>query len=334
MFNSLIDQLKGMVYFYGEESYLTRIKAFFEFSKLNITSIKMGEEDKITEDEKSILVVARNPHRYIRKLISLGVVCDFYSNKYFGLPEPNFKSFQIINNVKSPYLDLYSSGNVDIEVNEIGFLHNEDSPIFMSIGVNSKCRLNYVTFEEGVRIFLGNNSTLSMKEGTYISANTEIIIGNNCDVEILEDVLISENTVFNLADYCDLEIGKKTTIGPYFECYAYASISIGENCMISSNVYIDSGDGHDITINNEKNYPQKIKLGERTWVGKNASILMGTNLFPGSIVGTNTIIKNKKITKPSIIFGNPNQIKDDPFCWQRHYSHYIEVREENKVRKL
>lgn len=70
------------------------------------------------------------------------------------------------------------------------------------------------------------------------------------------------------------------------------------------------------TANNQKN---KIIINDHVWIGHSVTILKGTNVGPGSIIGANSLV-TKKFPNNCIITGVPAKITRKNVCWCRNNS--------------
>ena len=93
--------------------------------------------------------------------------------------------------------------------------------------------------------------------------------------------------------------GGKLTIGNHFiaNCYVtvFASdeVTIGEGCLVAHHVFMNCGDGHKVVsaVTGEVTNTRKpITLGDHVWLGANVSVLKGSYIEHGSIVGYATIV--------------------------------------------
>lgn len=67
------------------------------------------------------------------------------------------------------------------------------------------------------------------------------------------------------------------------------------------------------------NVEKEIVIGNHVWIGCNSTILKGTNLSDGVVVGADTVV-SKKITDSNIILvGNPPVIKKRDISWGGFY---------------
>ena len=123
--------------------------------------------------------------------------------------------------------------------------------------------------KEETRVRLRQNAVWSASEGCRLSYGVTL--------EVLKDALLE--TMF-------FTMNSNGTI------IAAKQISFGHDVMIGRNVVIYDSDFHSIFDQDSSvvNPPQPVIIGNHVWVGTNATILKGVELFEGSIVGAGTIL--------------------------------------------
>ena len=101
--------------------------------------------------------------------------------------------------------------------------------------------------------------------------------------------------------------GKSLALSPNLYIQAHNGIEIGKNVLIGPNVSIISAD-HDLKLrsNWKKNPP--IKIGSNVWIGTNATILPGSTVSDGCIIGANSLVKGT-FPENTLIAGNPAVVK-------------------------
>lgn len=198
--------------------------------------------------------------------------------------------------------------------------------------------------------FAGNNSEVDISINVKIKKQLNIRLGDDCKVVIADKVNIKEGTWFlngdcisvNIANnvsisdsniimysHSQLDVGEDTSIFEIMiRAFQNTQIITGTDCMISQNVILYAGDGHAIfdvekeerlnnpfdQINDENHYA--IKLGNHVWVGMAATLLNGTEVKTGSIIGMGSIVKGKFPNNCSIA-GNPAKIIKKNVAWSR-----------------
>ena len=115
-----------------------------------------------------------------------------------------------------------------------------------------------------------------------------------------------------------LHIGNNVVIGDYAHIAAHYSVTIGDNVLIASRVYIsdtshgaytDSVDctSPEIFPNNRPIICKEVEIGNNVWIGENVCILPGVHIGKGCVIGANTTV-TKSIPEYSIVVGTPGKI--------------------------
>lgn len=115
-----------------------------------------------------------------------------------------------------------------------------------------------------------------------------------------------------------LIIGKNCKIGDYVHIAAGESVTIGNDCLFASKIYISDishGNYSNETNSSSPSIPpderelitKPVKIGNNVWIGENVSILPGVNVGDGSIIGANAVL-TKNVPKNCIVVGNPAKI--------------------------
>lgn len=79
------------------------------------------------------------------------------------------------------------------------------------------------------------------------------------------------------------------------------SITIGDDCMFSSSIYIRTSDEHpiiDIESGERINHAKDIVISDHVWVGEGVTINKGSVIPYGCIIGTKSLV-GKKLSRPS-----------------------------------
>ena len=199
-------------------------------------------------------------------------------------------------------------------------------------------------------IFKGENATLVIGENFRCGRDAKIQLGSGSHVEIGDNVALTGGTwnfyddasctiggdsrfrdggFLNVAPRAAVSIGKGFTAEHFYILLAlpYTQISIGEDCMVSRFVTVQSNDGHDIfDVNTGANTnateeiarTRKVAVGDHVWVGQDAMLLYGTEIGSGSIVGAKSLVKGK-FPNNCAIGGNPARLLKKDVAWNRGY---------------
>lgn len=115
-----------------------------------------------------------------------------------------------------------------------------------------------------------------------------------------------------------LIIGDNARIGDYVHINADKMVSIGDNVLIASKVFI-SDTSHGAYKGEFQSSPESnpstreeqhapVSIGNNVWVGENAIILPGTTIGNGCIIGANTLLNGGNYPDNCIVVGTPGRI--------------------------
>lgn len=114
-----------------------------------------------------------------------------------------------------------------------------------------------------------------------------------------------------------LEIGDSVTLGDFVQIEAYKKVTIGNEVLIASRVFIgDSSHGVykgdkqsniEIPPNKRPIVCEEIRIEDNVWIGENVSVLQGVVLGKGCIVGANSVV-TKSFPAGCVIAGSPAKI--------------------------
>ncbi len=104
-----------------------------------------------------------------------------------------------------------------------------------------------------------------------------------------------------------IRIGRYSLICPGVRIGSAHSVSIGDNCMIASNVYISDSDWHDIYNRVSMGTTAPVKIEENVWIGDSAIICKGVTIGENSIIGAGAVVA-RDIPGNSIAAGNPAKV--------------------------
>lgn len=99
-----------------------------------------------------------------------------------------------------------------------------------------------------------------------------------------------------------ISFGKNVELNDFVHIGSIGSITIGNEVMIASRVFITdhdhgiyAGDGNHsdpaTTPRARQEVSCSVTIGDRVWIGENVSILPGTQIGNGAIIGANSVVK-------------------------------------------
>lgn len=117
-----------------------------------------------------------------------------------------------------------------------------------------------------------------------------------------------------------LSIGEKTSIEHAYIFCEGSSISIGNDCMILSNVTIRNSDLHGIYCSKSgilKNKLGDILINNHVWIGNNSIIYQNTEIGSNSVVSDGCIVKDILVDEKVVLQGGTAQVVDTGVIWDR-----------------
>lgn len=113
----------------------------------------------------------------------------------------------------------------------------------------------------------------------------------------------------------EISIGNNVTVNPNCHIAALKKITIGDNVLIASNVFISDhshgrSDFSDLAIPpalRQLDSKGGISIGNNVWIGQNATILANVNVGDNVIIGANAVV-TKDIPANSVVIGNPARV--------------------------
>lgn len=171
-------------------------------------------------------------------------------------------------------------------------------------------------------LFRGKNNTLTIDSASRIrtlnlrfdSNNGECKIGKNVGVAPLQAIIrIGEDSKVIIGD------NVSTTKAVQISAVEGTTVKLGDDMMIAGNVKVRGDDGHpifDVGTGKRVNPARDITFGNHIWLGIDSTILGGTVIGEGSVVGTKALVKGK-FPNNCIIAGVPAKVIRKDIAWER-----------------
>ena len=188
---------------------------------------------------------------------------------------------------------------------------------------------NSLLFGKGLIIWkskikvLGKHNKLVFGKSVNLKNTIISIKGNNNRISISDEVKIYEYCMLLIeGDNCEIKIGAKSTVGSghIFCGESNTKIHIGENCMLSRKVFMNTSDFHsilDATNHKRINPPQDIFIDDHVWIGFNTTINKGAILKKNSIVASRSLVGGKSYPPNVILAGIPSKVIKENITWSR-----------------
>jgi acetyltransferase-like isoleucine patch superfamily enzyme len=105
-------------------------------------------------------------------------------------------------------------------------------------------------------------------------------------------------------------LGTRVMIGDNVTFMTFASISVGENTMIASNVYItdvNHGTAKGAVMRFQETTQKEVIIGKDVWVGTGVTILKGSIIHDGAVIGAGAVVDGE-IPENAIAVGVPAKV--------------------------
>lgn len=134
------------------------------------------------------------------------------------------------------------------------------------------------------------------------------------------DAYIGQGSKISVGETGVLKIGDNFNITAETEIVCHKEISFGNNVLISWNSLIMDTDFHRIyssKFQKQMDYSKKIVIEDNVWIGCRNTILKGSKIKKGSVIGANSLVVNEFQEENVLIVGNPAQIKKKNIYWEK-----------------
>ena len=174
---------------------------------------------------------------------------------------------------------------------------------------------------KAVRYDSGKNNRIDIEDDCVLKDCVFRFIGSNNHVIIKKGCSLNFTTVWIEDNNNTVIIGTKTTIQGKTDiaCIEGTTVSIGDDCMFSSNIRLRSGDSHSVinSAGDRINASRDIHLGNHVWVGQDVFIGKGANVPDNSILGACSVV-TRQFDEPNVaIAGNPAKVIKNNVNWKR-----------------
>ena len=129
-------------------------------------------------------------------------------------------------------------------------------------------------------------------------------------MELGRDVWIGEGTALRCHEG-HMRIGDRVVFGGSDTVNAYLDVEIGEDCIFADWIYVTDFDHQyrklDVRIQDQGIDASPVRLGPDSWIGEKASILRGSQVGEGSVIGSQTVVKGD-IPPYAVAVGAPARV--------------------------
>lgn len=166
--------------------------------------------------------------------------------------------------------------------------------------------------------FTGENNILYCGDRVNL-INCKIRFTASNSIIYIDDNEIPINISARVGNDSVIYVGKNTYINKMIFVYATErkNIIIGNDCLISHDVYFRTSDPHqiyDIATKKRINDSKSIFVGDHVWIGQKCLILKNSRLHSGSVIGGQSFVSGKVVQSNTLYAGSPiRKIKENIF---------------------
>ena len=170
---------------------------------------------------------------------------------------------------------------------------------------------------EGNTVRIGAGSRLGLNM-TVRGQGASVEIGPACHLHGFVNVLCSD---------ARLAIGARTTmVQGSIQLHEPGEVVFGEDCMISSQVYVSLSDIHPIfdrATGQRINPAASVHVGDHVWAGLRCMILKGAQIGDGVVIAAGAIVSGD-MPAHAVVAGAPARVLREGVTWRRDFSEAVE----------
>lgn len=202
----------------------------------------------------------------------------------------------------------------------------KNSKILNAFPFNNRIKLNgnFLTIDNSFLwkckiVCKGSGNNISISEGAILQNCNIIICGNDNEVRIGSGTAMKQTELWIEDDENKIIIGNDTKIcgKTHLACIEGCTISIGNDCLFSSDIIFRTGDSHSILNQDGEriNSSESICVKNHVWIGHHVTLLKGITIESDSVIGTGSIITKSIKEKNVVIAGTPAKIVKRNVNW-------------------
>ncbi len=177
-----------------------------------------------------------------------------------------------------------------------------------------------VSFIKGLKIInYGRNNEIIIGDLVRIKNSTIILKGDNNKIIIKDQAYLRDVEFYTEDSNNEISIGTHTNLcgKAHLAAIEGTKISIGDNCLFSSNLEFRTGDSHSIlNLQGERINPSKdIVIEDHVWIGAKVTCLKGVRVSRDSVVAATTTLSKEYTTPNVIIAGIPGKVIKTDVNW-------------------
>lgn len=145
-------------------------------------------------------------------------------------------------------------------------------------------------------------------------------MGDSCDI-------VGSLNIFATAEASIVTIGQRCSFSDVdirMQSEPNLSISIGKQCLFSSNITIRSSDSHtvfDLETKKAINIPTAITLGDHIWVGFGVDIMKNSVIANNCVVAARALVSGRFTQEHCVLAGIPAKVIKTGINWNWENTH-------------
>lgn len=164
----------------------------------------------------------------------------------------------------------------------------------------------------------GEDNVIEVGKGVRLAMNI-VVRGRNNRIRIGPHAYL-HGFANLIADGATLTVGARTTmVQGSIQLHEAGAITIGSDCMISSQVYLSLSDIHPIydrATGKRLNAARSIEIGDHVWLGLRTLVMKGTRIGTGAVTAAGSLVSGV-VPAHSIAAGSPARIVRENIEWRR-----------------
>ena len=146
---------------------------------------------------------------------------------------------------------------------------------------------------KGAKIVLHGNIFICALKPKGVKEQSSCQLYENSTLTINGTVYLGYGSVIQLHKGAAISIGK-ATINAYVTMIAEKEIQIGSDVLVGRYASIFDSDFHSVldSMGNRKNPPLKVNIGNHVWICIKATILRGSTIGDGAVIGAGALVAN------------------------------------------
>jgi acetyltransferase-like isoleucine patch superfamily enzyme len=148
---------------------------------------------------------------------------------------------------------------------------------------------------------------------------SSLMLGKDSSLRILGDLSIGPNVHISTSTGATVEFGGvRHSSGSGITCnsriMAEKCIKVGADSIIAWDVLVTDSDWHNIDGSQRI---ETVEIGERVWIAHGVSVLKGSYIPHGSVVGAKSLVQKRFSGNSLLLAGNPARIIREAVRWER-----------------